>query len=535
MGATGPSGKAGPSGPTGPSVLTVNLLNSSSVITAVVGNVATVNFDSNFKVTTPAAGTALVSLAAGASTGGGAGVTVTGLTYASSTYTANGLNYINTSAAAGYIILSGSGFQQGAQVYFGSGNPYAYVSTSTQLVSATQLYVALPMVSAGTYDMTLVNTDGTNAIKPRGLIFAGSAPTPPPPALTPPPPPPPAVQQLKLTCPYPGNALPNNPVYQSNYGPVKMFTISGVSSATINSISPKFPADLYMSNSSGSGISGSLSIPSGGYDVYLTGGVTAPQIATNYTFNVISVINGVTTSAQITINFSVEVKFGFFLGQSGLNAIVRQGDGGASPINFGWNDSGTKSASMIAITPGDTAYNNAAICKLFFAAGSGTAPSYSQTMYFSTRSQNSYPVTGTNLYRTAPYGIEQLWISPLLTGTYAAGSTPFLRSQASALSTDSCYNGNHVPTSSLVKDLKSNSTPPSYNCALWTHYKMDVTFTPTTINVTVQVVLDTSPTVSNPPVTGFTTMFTTSFSKTTTMTSVDVLVSMGLSGALYVW
>ena len=191
---------------------------------------------------------------------------------------------------------------------------------------------------------------------------------------------------------------------------------------------------------------------------------------------------------------------------------------------------------MTAASTGDIGYTNAGICKLFFAPGSGTTPSYNQTIYFSTRTQASYPNTGTNLYRTTPYGIEQLTITPL-TGTYASGSvkTPFLRSQASATSTDSCYNGNSVLIPSLVKDLKTGSVTPFYSCALWTHYKMDVTFTPTTMNVTVQAVLDTSPTVSNPPVTGFTTMLTTSFSKTSTMTSVDVMVCMGLKGTLYVW
>ena len=163
----------------------------------------------------------------------------------------------------------------------------------------------------------------------------------------------------------------------------------------------------------------------------MAGGATAPAITNNYTF---TVNGGASGTASITIQFSVEIKFGFFLGYSGQANVIRQGDNGTNPINFGHNLNTTTRAIMTAASPGDIGYTNAGICKLFFAPGSGTTPSYNQTIYFSTRTQASYPATGTNLYRTTPYGIEQLTITPL-TGTYAAGSvkTAFLRSQAAAI------------------------------------------------------------------------------------------------------
>jgi len=71
------------------------------------------------------------------------------------------------STSGGYIKITGSMFNSGVQVYIGS-----ILATSISIVSSTVLNVQVPATAAGTYDVMVVNTNGTYCIKPIGITFS---------------------------------------------------------------------------------------------------------------------------------------------------------------------------------------------------------------------------------------------------------------------------------------------------------------------------------------------------------------------------
>jgi hypothetical protein len=79
------------------------------------------------------------------------------------------INYVPNTG--GDIQVFGTGYQAGAKLWFGNGNPYSYSSTAKSLTSTTAVFT-MPATNPGTYDVTLVNPDGSNAIRPRGVAFA---------------------------------------------------------------------------------------------------------------------------------------------------------------------------------------------------------------------------------------------------------------------------------------------------------------------------------------------------------------------------
>jgi len=68
----------------------------------------------------------------------------------------------------GYLKLYGSGFQSGVNVFVGNAN------TVANLVSNTELWIAVPPLSADVYDLFLYNPDGSNAIVINGVNVLGS-------------------------------------------------------------------------------------------------------------------------------------------------------------------------------------------------------------------------------------------------------------------------------------------------------------------------------------------------------------------------
>jgi hypothetical protein len=72
---------------------------------------------------------------------------------------------VNTSG--GFIVVNGTGFVSGCQVYIDS-----TISTSVTFVSSTRVNVQVPALSAGTYVIYLVNPDGSMAIRINGLTYS---------------------------------------------------------------------------------------------------------------------------------------------------------------------------------------------------------------------------------------------------------------------------------------------------------------------------------------------------------------------------
>lgn len=68
--------------------------------------------------------------------------------------------------SGGYIVLTGSDFQSGAQVLVGN-TP----ATSTSFVNSSILQVQVPSKSAGTYNIFVVNPDGGTAIRVNGITY----------------------------------------------------------------------------------------------------------------------------------------------------------------------------------------------------------------------------------------------------------------------------------------------------------------------------------------------------------------------------
>ena len=84
---------------------------------------------------------------------------------ANSAFTISATTAVNISG--GYIVLTGSDFQSGAQVLIGN-TP----ATSTSFVNSTILRAEVPAKPAGTYNLFVVNPDGGTAIRVNGITYS---------------------------------------------------------------------------------------------------------------------------------------------------------------------------------------------------------------------------------------------------------------------------------------------------------------------------------------------------------------------------
>ena len=89
----------------------------------------------------------------------GGGVKITSLTYPNSTTAAN-------PAGSETITVTGSGFNSGANVYIDT------TLCTTTYVSATSLTFTSPAKSAASYNLFVYNTDGSNGVKPAGILYS---------------------------------------------------------------------------------------------------------------------------------------------------------------------------------------------------------------------------------------------------------------------------------------------------------------------------------------------------------------------------
>jgi hypothetical protein len=95
----------------------------------------------------------------------GGGPKITQIQITDSSY--NVLDDTAISTSGGYIKITGTGFSAGAVVIIGTTN-----ATATALVSSTILNVQVPALSAGTYTLYVVNSDGGTAIAVNGLTYS---------------------------------------------------------------------------------------------------------------------------------------------------------------------------------------------------------------------------------------------------------------------------------------------------------------------------------------------------------------------------
>ena len=93
------------------------------------------------------------------------GPTISQIQITDSSY--NVLDDTAVDTSGGYIKITGTGFAAGAIVVIGSTN-----ATSTAFVSSTVLNVQVPALSAGTYTVYVVNTNGGTAIGVNGLTYS---------------------------------------------------------------------------------------------------------------------------------------------------------------------------------------------------------------------------------------------------------------------------------------------------------------------------------------------------------------------------
>lgn len=91
---------------------------------------------------------------------------ITSVQVTNSNYTVLDDTAVNT--AGGYIKITGSRFSTGAQVYIND----SVLATSISYVSSTILNVQVPATVAGSYSVTVVNTNGTYCVKPLGITFS---------------------------------------------------------------------------------------------------------------------------------------------------------------------------------------------------------------------------------------------------------------------------------------------------------------------------------------------------------------------------
>lgn len=100
----------------------------------------------------------------------GGGPTITNVQVTNSSYVVLDDTAVDTTG--GYIKITGSRYASGVQVYVGN-----TLATSVSIVSSTVLNVQVPAISAGSYDLYVVNTDGSFGIKPNGITFSPNSVT----------------------------------------------------------------------------------------------------------------------------------------------------------------------------------------------------------------------------------------------------------------------------------------------------------------------------------------------------------------------
>jgi hypothetical protein len=94
-------------------------------------------------------------------------VRIANVSIANSTYTV--LDDTAVNVGGGYIVVTGAGFQSGAQIVINE-TP----ATSTTFVSSTELRAQIGAKSAATYDVYVVNPDGGSAIRVNGITYSAS-------------------------------------------------------------------------------------------------------------------------------------------------------------------------------------------------------------------------------------------------------------------------------------------------------------------------------------------------------------------------
>jgi hypothetical protein len=95
------------------------------------------------------------------------GVKIANVSIANSGYSV--LDDTAVSTDGGYIVVTGAGFQSGAEVIIND-----VPATSTTFVSSTELRAQIPAKSAATYTVFVVNPDGGSGTKPRGITYSGT-------------------------------------------------------------------------------------------------------------------------------------------------------------------------------------------------------------------------------------------------------------------------------------------------------------------------------------------------------------------------
>ena len=80
-------------------------------------------------------------------------------------------NYLDDTAAnsQGYIEINGANFDNGATVIIGS-----LTASTVSFVNSSRLRASLPVLSAGTYAVYVINSDGATATRPSGLSISGT-------------------------------------------------------------------------------------------------------------------------------------------------------------------------------------------------------------------------------------------------------------------------------------------------------------------------------------------------------------------------
>jgi hypothetical protein len=95
------------------------------------------------------------------------GVKISNVSIANSSYTILDDTAVNVDG--GYIVITGAGFNSGAQVIIEGTN-----ATSVTRVSSTELRAQVPAKSAATYNVYVVNTDGSTGIRVNGLTYSAT-------------------------------------------------------------------------------------------------------------------------------------------------------------------------------------------------------------------------------------------------------------------------------------------------------------------------------------------------------------------------
>jgi alpha-tubulin suppressor-like RCC1 family protein len=93
-------------------------------------------------------------------------IKVSNVAISNSTYTV--LDDTAVNVGGGYIVITGAGFQSGAQVLINRDE-----ATSVSFVDSTTLRAQVPAKDAGTYNLYVVNPDGGTAIRVNGLTYSG--------------------------------------------------------------------------------------------------------------------------------------------------------------------------------------------------------------------------------------------------------------------------------------------------------------------------------------------------------------------------